>query len=153
MDLIEWFWWYLWPKITFRTVQEFPTVSVLGLMIFRRHWGSPGLDFTNNCQLHVYKVDSCQQRRFSSCKRLSLVSFVNPSVQFFDSSESVLAATAVCVCVCECVSVRACVHACVCVSVCVCVCVTCGYVFQCMCVWAGRLTFYHSVHYSLVLRW
>ena len=33
--------------------------------------------------LHVYKVESCQQqRRFSFCKYLSLVSFVN-SFQFF----------------------------------------------------------------------
>ena len=35
----------------------------------------------------TYRVESCQQqRRFSSCKHLSLVSFVQNSFKFFDSS-------------------------------------------------------------------
>ena len=28
MTLFEWFWWYLWPKVVFKTFQEFPTVSL-----------------------------------------------------------------------------------------------------------------------------
>ena len=34
MDLIEWLWWYLCPKITFKTVQEFPTVSLDFTLIY-----------------------------------------------------------------------------------------------------------------------
>ena len=55
MDLIQWLWWYSWPKITFKTVQEFPTVS---------------LDFTG---LGFWLISICLLASVvSCCKRITL---------------------------------------------------------------------------------